>query len=91
MQLLVLLGIEEQLQSATAVCVRRHDPSQCVSAPTVCVVCLFFVFVPRHQVIKGNAPEGKTVLAKLCRSTPLRRRESTETVCNFFGEPALME
>ena len=107
----------------TAVCVRRHDPSQCICACIVCVVLLVFVLVLSG---KSKAPRGRTVCAKLCCSTPLRwtgwtnlpspfqsggcqgwwwdffvvylgkesRRElceSTETVCNLFGEPVPME
>ena len=46
-----------QLQGATAVRVRRHDPSQCAPARIVCVVCLFLVFAPRHQEIKVTLRE----------------------------------
>ena len=52
----------EELQGATAVCVRRHDQSQCVHVRIVCVVCKFFVFIPSHQMVKVTLREGTTPL-----------------------------
>ena len=48
------------------VCVRRHDPSECVCVRIVCVVCLSFFFVPRHLVLRIMLREAQSSVDR-CR------------------------
>ena len=62
-----------QLPGAKAVRVRRHDPPQRVCARILCVLCLFFVFVPRQHVVKVTLRE-----ARRCGQSSVARRLCAE-------------
>ena len=53
---------KKQLQSATADCMIRHNPSQCSSSRIASVVCMPFVFrptSPRHKVVKVSLRKAR--------------------------------
>ena len=71
-----------QLQGAPAVRLRRHDPSKCVRARIVCVVCLYIVFcVPRHQEIREVLREARR--SGQSSVAPRRRADWSGLVCPF--------
>ena len=64
---------KKQLRSATAARVRRHNSSQCGCARIVCVICMCFVFVPRHKVVNVILRR-----ARRCGQSPAARRRGAE-------------